>query len=375
MTQQQSNFRLFAVAPPGIEKVVNSELASLGIEGRIRPGGVEFMGGMAALYTANLWLRTAGRVLLRLGSFRLDSLKEAPERFSRYPWEIYLGRSRKVRIRVTCRKSRIYHTKALEERLIEGIEMRLSAPLKVVSSRQGASGSAQLIVVRLAKDRCTLSVDTSGRHLHFRGMKTLSVKAPLRENLAAAMLLAAGWRPELPLLDPFCGSGTILIEAALMAMRIPPGRMRGFAFQKWSNFDQALWNRILAESDLRRRPAPAGIYGFDRDGHAVATALENLAMSGLSDAVRIEKRELSQISPPAARGMMATNPPYGKRLKDSHSLTGLYQEFGEIVRERFPRWKVAMLCPHPVLQRAVRLPFRPVCTFSNGGIKVNLLVS
>ncbi len=369
----ESNYRLFAVAPPGIERIVNEELNALGIEGRPGPGGVEFSGGLAAIYTANLWLRSAARVLLRLGSFRLERLDEAPDRFSRYPWELYLPQKAKIRVRVTCHKSRIYHTRALEERLVKGIEMRLGRPVRLQSAKS-ASGSGQLIVVRLARDRCTLSVDTSGRHLHFRGLKTLSVRAPLRENLAAAMLLASRWDPKEPLLDPFCGSGTILIEAALLAMRIPPGRFRGFAFQKWRNFDQALWNKIVAESDLRRRPAPAPIYGFDQNMHAVETAAENLASAGLSQTVHVERKTVSEIEAPARRGLIATNPPYGKRLKDSHSLTGLYQEFGQVVKERFPHWHVAMLCPHPTLQKATRLPLRPVCTFSNGGIRVNLLV-
>ncbi len=368
-----SNFRLFAVAPPGLESIVKSELQDLGISGRKVAGGVEFSGGLFHLCQANLWLRTASRVLLRLGSFRLTSLEQAAERFSRYPWEIYLRPSRPIRFRITCHKSKIFHSGALEERLIKGIQVRLGKKIKVARMSDARSDDP-LIVLRLFRDNCTLSIDSSGRHLHYRGLKTMNVTAPLRENLAAAMLLASGWDRTSPLLDPFCGSGTILIEAALMGMNIPPGRFRKFAFQNWRNFDAAMWHRVVAAADLERRPLTAQIKGFDRSVQAIEAAEANLAACGLFPDVTVEQRELSMLDSPASKGWLVTNSPYGKRLKEIHGLGGLYSEFGEIIRERFPAWTVAMLSPHPFLQRATKLAFRSVATFSNGGIRVNLLL-
>ncbi len=376
--KKKTRFRLFAVCAPGLEEILSDELSSLGIQGKKTTGGVEFSGDLMTLYSTNLWLRTASRILVRIGTFPLSKLDKARKRFSRYPWEIYLGQSEMVRIRASCHKSRIYHTGALSQRLVQGISDRLGKKIRLVSEERGKR--SPLVFVRVVKDQCVLSVDSSGEHLHKRGFKKLSVRAPLRENLAAAMLIASGYDGSMPLFDPFCGSGTICLEAAMIAARVPPGKRRTFAFMKWKGFDRGLWNEVVSHSEgffvMPRFP----IIGFDKDEAAINSSISNAVAGGLDQLVTFEQKDFATIDPKAyacSRGLVVTNPPYGKRLKENHGLLSFYKEFGQLFKKRFPAWDISLIIPSnaPMLRKSLNLHLRHLARFSHGGLSVELLSS
>ncbi len=372
-----TKYKLFAACAPGIEKILHMELQGLGIEGKLTHGGVEFSGDLLTIYSSNLWLRTASRVLARIGSFSLTSLKDARSRFARYPWEIYVGSADCVRVRASCHKSKLYHSGAVAQRVAEAISQRLGKEVRLVNESSGKK--APLIFVRIVKDHCILSVDTSGEHLHKRGFKKFSVKAPLRENLAAAMLIASGYNGSRPLIDPFCGSGTIVLEAAMIAARIPPGKGRRFAFMGWKTFDKALWNEVLRRSETFFRRPPEVIIGSDRDEAAIHASIANAEAGGLADLVSFAVDDVSRITPPAgaAHGIIVTNPPYGKRLKENNSLLAFYAEFGQLFIERFTGWDLTLILPTeaPMLKKSLGLRLHKLGAFSNGGLPVELLSS
>jgi putative N6-adenine-specific DNA methylase len=368
---------LFAIAAPGLEPIVERELRALGIDGvRIEAGGVAFTGGREAMYRANLHLRTASRVLARVAEFGARGFPDLVRQVKRQPWERYLDPERALHLRVTCRKSRLYHSDAVAERVVEGIEKRLA-----VEGIEGSKGNedddipgGQLVIVRMAHDRCLLSVDTSGELLHRRGYREATAKAPIRETLAAALLLAAEWRVETPLLDPFCGAGTIAIEGAMLARRIAPGLHRRFAFMEWPGFDAPLWRRIHDDAVAEILPrAPAPILGSDRNAGAIEAAHANATRAGVADDVSFEKRALSAVQPPSERGWVCTNPPYGVRVRERGELRNLYAQLGKVLRAKCPGWTVAMFSADARLERATGLKLRPVLRTVNGGIPVRVV--
>jgi putative N6-adenine-specific DNA methylase len=370
-------FELFAIAAPGIEPIVERELRALGVDDiRVEAGGVAFSGGREGMYRANLHLRTASRVVARVAEFGARGFPELVRQAKRQPWERYLDPARPVQLRVTCRKSRLYHSDAVAQRVLEGIEKRLGIE-GIEGIERGDDDdvhSGQLVIARMVHDRCLLSVDTSGELLHRRGYREASAKAPIRETLAAALLLAAEWRVETPLLDPFCGSGTIAIEGAMLARRIAPGLHRRFAFMEWPDFDAVLWRRIHDEAARATLPrAPASILGSDRDTGAIEAARANGARAGVGGDIEFEKRALSAIEPPSERGCICTNPPYGVRVSDRAELRNLYAQLGKVLRAKCPGWTVAIFSADARLEKATGLALRPILRTVNGGIPVRVV--
>jgi putative N6-adenine-specific DNA methylase len=231
-----------------------------------------------------------------------------------------------------------------------------------------------LVVVRLLHDRCTVSIDSSGALLHRRGYRLATAKAPLRETLAAAALLASEWRPDAPLLDPMCGSGTIPIEAALIARRIAPGVRRRFAFEHWPERDPGRWSVLIEEASSRALArAPAPIQGSDRDAGAIDAARANAERAGVAADVELVRRPLSAIEPPAGAGWIVTNPPYGARVGERDALRDLYATLGAVVRRRCPGWAVSMISASARLERQTGLAFQELARTRSGGIPVRLL--
>jgi putative N6-adenine-specific DNA methylase len=368
---------LFAITAPGLESLVEHELRALGIaDVRAEAGGVAFSGGRETMYRANLHLRTATRVIARVAEFGARGFPELVRQAKRQPWERYLDPERPVQLRVTCRKSRLYHSAAVAERVADAIEKRLGIEgIKPITKSEDDDGHrGQLVIVRMAHDRCLLSVDTSGELLHRRGYREATAKAPIRETLAAALLLAAEWRAEAPLLDPLCGSGTIAIEGAMLARRIAPGLHRSFGFMEWPDFDAALWRRIhdeAAQNVLPRAAAP--LIGSDRDAGAIEAARANAARAGVAGDIHFDKRALSAIEPPGERGWVCTNPPYGVRVSARSELRNLYAQLGKVLRAKCAGWTVAMFSADPRLERATGLAMRPVLRTVNGGIPVRVV--
>jgi putative N6-adenine-specific DNA methylase len=377
---------LFAVTAPGLEPLVVAELQELGIRADAESGGASWKGDLEGLYAANLHLRVASRVLLRIADFRARTFFELERHAARIPWERYVPPGRPVRLRVSSRKSRLYHERAIEERFLRWIGERLGS----VSAEGPGEGepdeneeegeSEQLFVVRFVRDHCVVSADASGALLHRRGYRQAVAKAPLRETIAAAMLLASGWNRTSPLLDPFCGSGTIPIEAALLARGIAPGLAnpdlvpRAYAFQRWAGFDERLWTDVVGRAVSAVRPAAdVAIHGSDRDAGAIEAAMANAERAGVANDLSLHVRPLSSIEPPPRNGWLITNPPYGVRVGERDPLRDLYTALGRLARDRFAGWNVAFLSAEPALERQTGLDLREVLRTRNGGIDVRLL--
>jgi putative N6-adenine-specific DNA methylase len=373
-----AEYDCYAITPPGVESVTARELAGLGIQpDGTEPGGVSFRAPAAGLHAANLELRTASRILVRLGSFHAASFAELERRAGRLAWDRFLGPDVVPEFRVTSRKSRLYHQGAVEERLARIVENGRERAGIVENRREwtrvGENGT-QLFVVRIFRDECTVSVDSSGELLHRRGYRRDGGEAPLRETLAAAMLLESGWDGRTPLADPFCGSGTIPIEAALLARGIAPGLHRSFAFERWPETDHGAWGGIRSSAQSRVLPrAPAPIVGADRDARAIEAAAENAARAGVAADLELRRAPVSAFVGPTSNGHIVTNPPYGVRVGERAKLRGLYVQFGRMVRERCPGWVVTMLSPRPELEHATGLPFTSRLLTSNGGLRVRIV--
>lgn len=393
--------RCYAVAAPGLAELVATELHALGIAGQADAGGVSWSGDLRALYQANLWLRTATRVIVRLARFRATTFWELERRAGSVDWGAIVAPGATVAFRVTAKKSKLYHSDAVAERLA-GSVTRAVPGVRIVKAGaddvdgeptpgDAASGPVsgertQLFVVRLSHDDLTLSADSSGVPLYQRGYRQAVAKAPLRETLAAALLLSAGWKPDEPLVDPFCGAGTIPLEAALIASRIAPGLAgrgrvpREFAFERWPGFKGNLWRECVdAAREVALSSPGIVVAGSDRDAGAIEASRSNAERAGLADAVRFEVAPVSAFPVPEGKaGWVVTNPPYGMRVGDQSDVRRLYAALGRTLRERAAGWHLAMLSPDPRLDgitgREAGRPLAERVRTRNGGIPVRMVV-
>ena len=379
-------FSLFAVTAPGLEPLCAEELRGLGISAAPEPGGVAWEGTAGELYRANLCLRTASRVTVRAAAFNARGFAELERHAKKVEWARWVAPGGAVRLRVSSAKSKLYHEGAIAERLFAAID-RAVGGIGEASSGKGAGEEGdeeeggQLFVVRVLRDQVTISADSSGELLHRRGYRQALAKAPLRETLAAAMLLGSGWRGGAPLVDPMCGSGTLVIEGALMARNVAPGlalagrEPRAFAFEGWPGFDPGLWRSLVDEARQAVRPsAGVPIAGSDRDEGAVEAARANAARAGVEGDVVFSRRPVSAVEPPPGRGWVVSNPPYGVRVGERDPLRNLYAALGRTLRERCPGWTLALLSADRALEGQVGVRFREAFRTRNGGIPVHLAV-
>ncbi len=367
---------LFAVCPPNLEDLTLGEIKALKLtETALKQeyGGVEFKGDFQSIYRANLQLRTANRILLRFGNFRAAAFPQLVRRAGQLPWDKFLRPAQPIQLRVTCKKSRLYHSDAVGERIARAISQKLGKTTPIVKASGAEGKSAQLIVVRLMRDQCTISIDSSGNALHQRGYRGAAGKAPLRETLAAAMLLAIGWDGSSAMVDPFCGSGTIPIEAAMLAANIAPGLQRQFQFMQWPVFDQATWKAIhdAATNDIRKDQLPI-ILGSDRDAGVIRAAQENANSAGVGESISFTCQAFSAMQVPGGPSCIVTNPPYGKRISKDKDLRNLYARLGQIVQANDNIRKVAILGDNEGLIRSSGLGLKKVAKVDNGGINTLL---
>jgi putative N6-adenine-specific DNA methylase len=364
----------FAVCAPGLEPFTTAELRQLLPDRKIEtgPGGVAFWGEAPDLQSANLHLRTASRILARLGNvFRATTFDELQQRAARLPWERFLKPGQPVALRVTCHQSKLFHSDAVARHISAALDERLGQASPVHKADEESEQPPQRVIVRLMDDRVTVSLDSSGTILHKRGYRQAVAKAPLRETLAAAILLASGWDRVSPLLDPFCGSGTIPIEAALMAAGVPPGAGRRFAFMNWPGYDEAAWKGLLAEAGAGSKEMPP-ILASDRDAGAIRMAQANAERAGVADRIEFKCQAVSALTPPPGPGWVVTNPPYGLRVSEGKDLRNLYAQFGNVLREKCPGWQVAVLCSDPVLLGQMQVKLDTSLGLVNGGLRVRL---
>lgn len=358
----------YAVVSPGLENVCAAELAALGIvpQGQ-EAGGVAFAGRLRDLYRANLSLRTASRVLVRCAEFRSRDFPDLYKKTQKLPWGSFIRPDSSVAVRVTCHTSRLNHTVRIAETLESAINQALGR-----STNPAGDSHQQLVLARIVDDQVTLSIDSSGELLHRRGYRQSVTKAPLRETLAAGILMLLGWHGTEPLADPMCGSGSFLVEGALLARRQAPGHNRPFAFMNWPGFRPGLWN-LLCEETLREVvDSSAPISGGDENARAVAAAVDNCRRSGVAGQVAVRHCLLAEHPVHEGRGLVVCNPPYGKRLSLGEHPAAFYAEIGRQLQRAYPAWRKAMICPDPELVKATGLPFRLVATLDNGGLAVGL---
>jgi len=375
-----SSLELYSITAPGLEQITTAELDGLGMVARGGSrGGVSWHGSLRDLYRANLWLRTATRVLVRITSFHAGSFAELERRARHVPWGRFVRARDHVRFRVTCHKSALYHSGAVAERLAESVSAATgcataSASVPDAAGDDPGATAEQLFVVRIDHDTVTLSADSSGTLLHKRGYRQASAKAPLRETLAAAMLLSSGWDPSRPLLDPMCGSGTIPIEAALMARKIAPGLHREFRFERWPGFDSGTWSDLRDEalSGIVERAAST-IVAADRDAGAVTAAKSNAERAGVISDLQIVQRPVAASEPgDSDGGWLITNPPYGVRI--GTDVRNLYAKVGSLMRTSFHDWRIGILTASPLLERQLGIPLERMFETRNGGIPIRFMV-
>lgn len=380
-------YRCYAITAPGIESLAAAELVALGaVVGAIEPGGVSFDAAPGILYAANLQVRTAGRIIVRAAEFHASSFAELEKSARAVAWARWVPASGAAHFRVTSHQSRLYHQEAVAERLERAVSaalpgvrpVRAPSEADVLDEDVGSPPMVQRFLVRLVNDRLTLSVDSSGALLHRRGYRQASARAPIRETLAAAMLLAMEWDGGVPLVDPMCGSGTIPIEAALLARRIPPGWRRRFAFEHWPEFKPPVWEYVRGEAarDVREA-APALIGAADRDAGAAEACLANAERAGVAGDLSIRRAALTTtLSDPALRalppGLILTNPPYGHRVGDGGRLRDLYASLGNALRGPLAGWSLGFVTSDPALAGATGLPLRALLETSTGGLRIAL---
>jgi putative N6-adenine-specific DNA methylase len=368
----------FAICAPGLEPLLHDELTELSIACEAIPGGVAWRGSSSTIALANLWSRLATRVVARIGNFRARTFFELERHAKKIEWDQYVRPQGAVRFRVTCRKSKLYHSDAVAQRFQEAVARRIGGAVTVAEAGDDdadAESAAQLFIVRFDRDVCTVSADTSGALLHRRGYRQAVAKAPLRETLAAAMLRGAKWMGRAPLVDPLCGSGTIAIEGAMIARRIPPGLDRDFAFLMWPGADTARWEELLAHGRAQiLKSSPVRIAASDRDAGAIAAARSNAERAGVTGDIEFAEQAVSAAAAlPGGPGALITNPPYGERLGDSDAIRNLYAQMGNTARKNFAGWTFGMLSPDASLDAQTKLPLAERFKTTNGGIPVRFV--
>jgi putative N6-adenine-specific DNA methylase len=360
-----SQFEIFLVAVPGLEGPLCAEARAAGYKkAKTDPGGVLLKGSWPDVWRANLDLRGPSRILARIDDFRVVHLAKLDTRARQVPWSKVLRRDVPVRVEAACKASRIYHSGAAAERIARAIHEELGAPI---------SDDADVVIkARIENDLCTIAVDTSGEPLHKRGHKEAVAKAPMRETMAALFLRQCGYTGTEPVLDPMCGSGTFVLEAAEIAAGLKPGRSRAFAFEKLATFDADAWTEMRNASPIAQ--PTARFYGRDRDPGAIRMSRANADRAGVSAFTDFSEISIEDLTPPGGPpGLIIVNPPYGERLGDINKIRPLYRALGHTLLTRFAGWRVGLITSDESLAAATGLPFaltaEPVL---HGGLRIAL---
>ncbi len=337
----------FAVTAPGFEDICRRELIDLGMAcpgPADETGGVSFSGRFVDCQRANLYLRSATRILLRVDTFTATNARQLTRQCAAVPWELFLPPGALPCIRATSRRSRLYHTDLITESVREGLIGRLGE-----ASESRASDFPQTLLVRLTDDGVTLSLDSSGEPLYKRGFKPGPARAPIRESMAAGILMRAGFDAARPLVDPLCGSGTFSLEAAMMAKRMAPGGQRPFAFMAWPAFREGQWHYLMREAEAAQRQLDRPmIFASDIDGPACDRLTRRIADEGLADAVRVAVRDFFDCEAGqygGGPGLVAINPPYGVRIGEAAAAEDLFRRIGRHLETAFSGWRVAVIVP------------------------------
>lgn len=368
--------QFFVTCAPGLEPVLHGELSALKLAKIERQvGGCYFEGSLRDAMRANLWLRTAVRVLMRVARFRAVTADELYAGAREVDWKRFVAADGSLVVDAHSTHSALDHTLFIAQRVKDAI---VDAFREAEGARPTvAKDDADLgVYAHLFRDRCTLLVDTSGDSLHKRGWRRVQGRAPLAETLAAALVLMSEWDRRAPLIDPFCGSGTIAIEAALLARGIAPGSFRErFGFERWREHDAAAWRELQADARKTARPAPKlTLVGYDRDEKALEGARENARAASVEDNLHFELGDALELAPRKGwNAWIVSNPPYGERVGSERDIEALYRRFGAVLRERCAAYHVALLCPAGTAVRALALPNASTAPIQNGGIECEVV--
>jgi len=369
------DMQFFATAAKGVEEVLAGEIRGLGIaDPVVEKGGVRFAGDMSLCYRANLWLRTAHRILMPLADFFCDTPQRLYEGVRSLAWTRYLTPDMTLAVSCNLRDSAMTHSGFVA----------LKTKDAIVDAIRDASGRRPnvdtvnpdvLVNIHLVRNRCTVSLDTSGTSLDKRGYRLDKREAPLRETLAAAIIEISGWDGSLPLVDPMCGSGTIPIEAALKASRRAPGLTRpGFGFQRWPGFEPLVWRTVVEEArEMMLESLPSPILGSDVSEGALQSAGRNAARAGVDRFVTFLREEMGDSPSPTPPGILLCNPPYGIRLGEEELLKALYKRMGDVMKRRFNGYTAYLLTGNPDLAKHIGLRASRRIVLFNGPIECRLL--
>ncbi|MDI1279551.1 bifunctional 23S rRNA (guanine(2069)-N(7))-methyltransferase RlmK/23S rRNA (guanine(2445)-N(2))-methyltransferase RlmL [Methylobacter sp.] len=377
-------YQLFATTPKAMETILTDELQALGVNNiKATLAGVAFQGNLETAYRACLWSRTANRILLVLSSFEVKTQEELYNGVQKIDWFEHINPEDSFAVSFSAKNSAAInntHFGALKvkDAIVDQMRARFQTRPSINTEQPNIR-----INVYLNGENAQLSLDLSGESLHRRGYRDVSIKAPMKENLAAAMLLRSGWpqiaKQQGSLIDPMCGSGTLLLEGAMIAADYAPGLLRDyFGFIGWKKHDAQCWKKLRAEAEQRKKigleKLPV-IVGFDQNRHTVNTALAHIANAGLQNKIHVERRDIEDAEPAESwkPGLLICNPPYGERLGDEQETAELYKKFGESLKAHFIGWKAAMIISNPELGFRLGLRSQKPITLFNGALECKLL--
>jgi putative N6-adenine-specific DNA methylase len=363
-----SKIQLIATTPMGLEAVVAREIKELGYEDMlVENGRVIFWGDASAICRANLWLRSADRILVKMGEFPATTFEDLFEQTKALPWPEWIPGDAEFPVNGRSHKSQLSSVPACQAIVKKAIVEKMKQQYHTEWFAE--SGPRYVIEVSLLQDVATLTLDTSGYGLHKRGYRKLATEAPLKETMAAALVLLSRWNAERPLLDPFCGSGTIPIEAAMIAWNIAPGLRRTFAAEAWPIVPAALWHEAREEAfDLLRDDVPLNISGSDIDPAAIEVANAAAKAAGLAKELRFSVAPVAEVRPEGDYGCIITNPPYGERLGDEQEAALALRQLGSITKP-LPTWSVFILNPDTHLEHYMGRPANKKRKLFNGRIE------
>lgn len=362
-------YSLIATTAFGLEAVVARELQQLGYETKSSNGYVEFSGDESAIVRANLWLRTADRILIKMGQFHADTFDSLFEQTKALPWADLLPKDARFPVEGRSVKSQLASVRASQSIVKKAIVESLRKTYKM--DEYPETGSRYGIEVSIQKDEAMLTIDTSGTALHKRGYRKLSSEAPIKETLAAALVLLSRWQPHRPFADPMCGSGTIAIEAALIAQNAAPGLKRDFDAEHWPIITPELWNQLRAQAHaLIRGDIEVDMFAGDVNPEVLSLAEYHVRQAGVGKLVRIAKQNVTAFRPENSYGCIVTNPPYGERMGEARETHELYMNMGRTLRA-LDTWSVFVITSDPSFEKHYGKPADKKRKLYNGRIQTN----
>lgn len=343
---------LIATSAMGLESVVANEVKALGYEDvTVENGRVRYQTDISGIPRSNLWLRTADRVRLVVGEFQATTFDELFEQTKALPWESYIPEDGAVPVIGKSVKSTLHSVPDCQSIVKKAIVERMKKKYGLASNRIQETGPMYRVEIAIHKDSALLTIDTSGSGLHKRGYRTGQGEAPLKETLAAALVQLTNWKPDFPFVDPFCGSGTIPIEAALIGQNIAPGFNREFVSEEWDMIPYNLWEDAFNEAEeAANYDQPLDITGFDIDGRLINIAKENAIEAGLGELISWKQMQVKDFRPQSANGYIVGNPPYGERMGEKQQVEQMYKDFGGIMKD-YPTWSVYIITSHPNFEK------------------------